>query len=95
MDPYDKTRVDAPDDPAIPANLFRPMLGIVAIGLLACVILALGLTDNQTGDGLSLPHCSAVTNDRERLACFDKLAEPRPPARGAFAILHNPLEDAQ
>jgi hypothetical protein len=59
------------------------------------VVLALGLTDGQMGDGLSLPHCGAITNDHERLACFDKLAEPRPPARGAFAILHNPLEDPQ
>jgi hypothetical protein len=92
VDPHDQQPASAAEDqPA--SNLFAPILGLVAIGLLACTVWALGLSDSQVAEGLS--RCGAITNERARLACYDKLAEPHPPARGAFGLLPNPHEGSQ
>lgn len=92
MNPHDTPQ--ASEDQVVSNNLFPPILGLVGIGLLACTVWALGLTDSQVADGLS--RCGAITNDPARLACYDQLATPHPPARGAFGLLHsNPREGSQ
>ena len=93
MTAHDDDQAKLLEDLAISSNLFAPILGLVAIGLLACVIWAFELTNGQMEDGLTLSRCAAITNDGARLACFDKLAAPRPPFRGALAILHNNLNE--
>jgi len=91
---HDKRQASGPEDQAVSGNLLPPILGLVGIGLLACTIWGLGLTESPVQDGLS--HCGAITNDHARLNCYDKLAVPHPPARGAFGFLHsNPREGLQ
>lgn len=90
----DKGQANVAEDQAVSGNLLPPILGLVGIVLLACAIWGLGLTDSQVQDGLS--RCGAITNDYARLACYDKLAVPHPPARGALGLLHsNPREGSQ
>ena len=91
MDPQQPPASEPGDQPV--SNLFAPILGLVAIGLLACTVWALGLSDSQVADGVS--RCGAIANERARLACYDKLAEPHPPARGAFGVLPSPHEGSQ
>ena len=71
------------DDPPPSANLLPPVLGLLGIGVLACAVWAFGLNGNYSEDGFS--HCVAVADDSARLACYDQLAAPHPPARGALA----------
>jgi hypothetical protein len=79
------------DDPPLSANLLPPVLGLVGIGALACAVWAFGLNANYGGE---LVHCAVITNDPARLACYDQLATPHPPARGALAPvrIHPPEE---
>jgi hypothetical protein len=94
VNPHDKWQAIGPEDQAVSGNLFPPILGLVGIGLFAGTIWALGLTESQVQDGIS--RCGAITNDHARLACYDKLSTPHPPARGAFGLLHsNPREGSQ
>jgi hypothetical protein len=91
---YHEEQARTPEDDAVSGNLFAPILGLVGISLLACMVSALGLADRQSGDALS--HCGSIPNDRTRLACYDKLAGPRHPAKGALAPLHrNQYEQTQ
>jgi hypothetical protein len=91
---HDKRQANGAEGQAVSGNLLPPILGLVGIGLLACTIWGLGLTENQVQDGLS--RCGAITNDHARLDCYDKLGAPHPPARGAFGLLHsNPREGPQ
>jgi hypothetical protein len=92
--PHDKPQASGLEDQAVSGNLFPPVFGLVGIGLLAFTVWALGLPETQVADGLS--HCGAMTNDRARLACYDKLATPPSPARGALAPFHaNSREGSQ
>lgn len=71
------------EDPPASANLLPPVLGLVGIGVLACAVWAFGLDGNYSGEGLL--RCSVITEDSARLACYDQLAAPPEPAKGAFA----------
>jgi hypothetical protein len=71
------------EDPPLFANLLPPVLGLIGIGVLACAVWAWGLNDNYSGEALL--NCSAITNGPARLACYDQLAMPHQPAKGALA----------
>jgi hypothetical protein len=80
------------DRRTVSGNLFPPILVVVGIGLLVLVGWSLGLT----GELNDLSHCGAITNDGARLACYDKLAVPQQPAKGAFGFLQQePREKPQ
>jgi hypothetical protein len=68
---------------AVSGNLFPPILGLLGIGLLAFAGWALGMT----GQSDELSRCNPIANDQARLACYDKVAVPRQPAKGAFGFL--------
>jgi hypothetical protein len=74
---------DEPEDRWAPDNLLPPILGLIGIGALACATWALGLPDATSNEKLS--YCAAITDEYSRLACYDDLASPRPPLKGAFA----------
>ena len=71
------------EDPPVSANLFPPILGLIGIGVLACAVWAWGLNDNYSEEALL--NCSVITDGPARLACYDQLALPHQPARGALA----------
>jgi hypothetical protein len=88
-DPADKT-----EDPPVSAHLLPPLLGLFGIGVLACVVWALGFNDNHSGEELS--RCLAITDGPARLACYDQLTAPHEPARGALAPLRtHPSEESR
>jgi hypothetical protein len=75
-------------------NLLPPILGLIGIGALALATWALGLPGGPSGDEFS--NCATITDNHTRLACYDQLAGPRPPAKGALAPFNiHPREDAQ
>jgi hypothetical protein len=86
-DPADKA-----EDPPVSAYLLPPLLGLFGIGVLACAVWALGFTGNYSGEELS--RCFAIADGPARLACYDQLAAPHEPAKGALAPLgiHSPEE---
>jgi hypothetical protein len=84
--PYDQKPASPSDDEALSFNLFAPLLGLIAIALLAGVVWALDLAGRQSADAPA--DCTAIVNDRTRLACFDKLAVRRQPAKGAIWFPH-------
>ena len=69
--------------PSVFTNLLPPVLGLVGIGVVACAVWAIGLNGNYSGD--ELLRCSAISDDPVRLACYDQLARPHDPKRGALA----------
>jgi len=85
---------NAAEDQPASSNLLPPILGLIGIGLLACATWAFGPASGRLDDELS--HCTTITDDRARLACYDQLAvPPQPPAKGAFApplTMHVPEE---
>jgi hypothetical protein len=77
---------------AVSGNLVPLFLLLVGVGLLALIGWSLGLT--REFDELS--RCSATADDGARLACYDKLAVPQQPAKGAFGFLQpEPPEKSQ
>jgi hypothetical protein len=66
----------------VAGSLLPPILVLVGVGLLVLVGWSLGLT----GEFNELSHCGAITNDGARLACYDKLAVPQQPAKGALGL---------
>ena len=76
---------------AVSGNRFPLILVLVVVGLLVLVGWSLGLT----GELNELARCGAITNDGARLACYDKLAVPQQPAKGAFGFLQEPPEKPQ
>jgi hypothetical protein len=73
------------EDLSVSANLYPPVAGLIGIGVLACAVWALGLNDNLSGG--EVLRCSLITQDAVRLACYDQLATPHEPAKGALAPL--------
>jgi hypothetical protein len=80
------------DDPPLSANLLPPVLGLIGIGALACAVWAFGFNDNYSA--VELVPCAAITSDPSRLACYDQIVTPHPPAKGALAPvrIHPPEE---
>jgi hypothetical protein len=77
---------------AVSANRFPLTLVLVGVGLLVLVGWSLGLT----GELNDLTRCGALTNDEARLTCYDKLAVPQQPAKGALGFLQpEPSEKPQ
>ena len=90
----DSEQLNGEDERPVSGNLIPPMLGLLGIGLIALSVWAFGMPDNQSGSALS--QCAAITDDRGRLGCYDQLAAPHQPAKGAIAPLHTrPKEDSQ
>ena len=82
------------EDPPVSDNLLPPVLGLMGIGVLACAVWAFGLNGNYSGEELS--RCSVITDGPARLACYDQLAMPHEPARGALAPVRiNPPEESK
>lgn len=79
----DDARHSASEDRPDSANLLAPILGLIGIGALVYAMSALGLSDSPSADALS--RCAAIADGHARLICFDQLASPRPPAKGALA----------
>ena len=71
------------EDPPVSADWLPPVLGLAGIGVLACAVWAFGLNGHHSGD--ELLRCSAISDDPARLACYDQLAIPVEPAKGALA----------
>ncbi len=74
---------DKAEDPPVSAYLLPPLLGLFGIGVLACAVWASGFNDNYSGEALS--RCLAIADGPARLACYDRLAAPHEPAKGALA----------
>ena len=70
-------------DPPLSANLVPPVLGLIGIGALAGAVWAFGFNDSYSG--VEFVSCAAIANDRSRLACYDQIATPHSPAKGALA----------
>jgi hypothetical protein len=70
-------------DPPLWANLLPPVLGLIGIGTLACAVWAFGFNDNYSG-AEPVP-CAAIADNPSRLACYDQIATPHSPAKGALA----------
>jgi hypothetical protein len=71
------------DDTPPSANLLPPALGLIGIGALAWAVWAFGFNDIYSG--AELVPCAAIASDPSRLACYDRIAAPHPPPKGALA----------
>lgn len=82
------------EDPPFFENLLPPVLGLVGIGVLTCAAWAWGLNDKYSRE--EPWNCSVITNDPARLACYDQLAMPQHPAKGALApVRTRPAEESK
>lgn len=75
---FDPSGVISPYD-----NIFPAILLLIGIAAVVSVTWALEPTGRRSHDELT--HCASIPNDHARLACYDQVAAPRAPARGAFA----------
>jgi hypothetical protein len=90
----DSEQLSGADEQPVSGNLIPPILGLLGIGLIALGVWAFGLPDNPSGNALS--QCAAITDDRGRLGCYDQIAAPHQPAKGAIApLLTRSKEDSQ
>jgi hypothetical protein len=64
-------------------NILPAILGLIGIAAVVSVTWALEPAGGGSRDELT--QCASIANDHARLACYDQVAAPRPPARGAFA----------
>jgi hypothetical protein len=76
--------LDESGDLPVRGNVLPVVLGLVGIGVVVCAMWALGPADGG-GPGERLAPCILIADDHVRLACYDKIATLRPPAKGAFA----------
>lgn len=67
------------ESPSIFDNVLPPILGLVVIAVFVFGISVLGWHERN------LSNCAEITEREARLSCFDNLAVPQPPAKGAFA----------
>jgi hypothetical protein len=74
-------RNETEDSPSV--NLIPPLLGLLGIGALVYIMSAFGLPPGLGNDDLS--HCADIADARARLVCYDQVALPHSPAKGAFA----------
>ena len=75
-------RLDEANDSLAYRNVLPPVLGLIGIGVV-CAMWALGPIDGGSAEGPA--HCVSIADDQVRLACYDHVASPHPPAKGAFA----------
>jgi hypothetical protein len=64
-------------------NIFPAILVLIGIAAVVSVTWALEPAGSRSREELT--HCASIANDHARLACYDQVAAPRPPAKGAFA----------
>jgi hypothetical protein len=64
-------------------NILPAILGLIGIAAVVSVTWALEPSGGRSREDLT--HCTSIANDRARLTCYDQVAAPRPPAKGAFA----------
>ena len=64
-------------------NIFPALVGLIGIAAVVSVTWALEPSAGRSREELT--HCASIANDHARLTCYDEVAAPRPPARGAFA----------
>lgn len=64
-------------------NILPAILGLIGIAAVVSVTWALEPSGDRSREDLT--HCASIANDRARLSCYDQVAAPRPPAKGAFA----------
>lgn len=64
-------------------NILPAILGLIGIAAVVSVTWALEPSGGRSREELT--HCASITNDHARLTCYDQVAAPRPPAKGAFA----------
>lgn len=67
------------EPPSIFDNVLPPVLGLVVIALFIFGISVLGWHERN------LSNCAEIADREARLSCYDGLAVPHPPAKGAFA----------
>jgi hypothetical protein len=83
----------APDLPGRD-NVLPVVLGLVGIGVVVCAMWASGPGEGG-GPGERLAPCILVADDHARLTCYDQIAVPHPPAKGAFAPAQTHREGSQ
>ena len=81
------------DDVPAYANVLPPVLGLIGMGVVVCAVWLLGSANGGSDEGLT--HCVSIVNERARLACYDQIAAPRQPAKGALAPAQRPHEGSQ
>jgi hypothetical protein len=81
VSPYDDEDFNGDMSPSI--NLVPPLLGLLVIGAVVYLLSAAAPPGGQAGGELS--SCATIANEHDRLACFDRLATPTAPAKGAVA----------
>jgi hypothetical protein len=82
-DEKDDAYLGGSDDGPPAENLIPPVLGLIGIGVLVYLMSVFGMPDSPSSEALS--HCAAMTDGHARLACYDQLASPQQPAKGALA----------
>jgi len=83
---HTERQYDSWDEPGgLPAagNVLPVVLGLVGIGVVVCAVWVFGpQADRWTGE--KLESCLLITDDHARLACYDEIATPHQPAKGAL-----------
>jgi hypothetical protein len=67
-------------------NILPPIFGLLGIGVAAGLIWAMGISAAPPEEALS--RCAAIADAHARLGCYDRLAVPQPPQKGALAPFH-------
>jgi hypothetical protein len=96
VSPYGKERewLHETEDVPVYSNVLPPVLGLIGIGVVVCAMWLLGPINGGSDEGLT--HCVSIANEQARLACYDQIAAPHQPARGALApVQTRPHEGSQ
>jgi hypothetical protein len=82
--PFDEADASGKDDPpSIFDNVLPPVLGLIVIALFVFGISAVGWHERNESN------CAEIAENDARLSCYDRLAIPQPPAKGAFVPPYN------
>ena len=77
------------EPPSIFDNVLPPILGLIIIAVFVFGISVLGWHERN------ISSCAEITEREARLSCYDNLAVPQRPAKGAFApSFSRPLENS-